>query len=152
MEHLRKYFQVAIADKLHELGIRLEMWEVHCVSVKKSYGLKECLDALIRLRLRDANVYFLGGPPKEHLVGGYELTRGRVHERRQILCNRWIIGGSRLPRQKTQNYYPSPSPLASKKTRVCSSRPHHISLASHYDAKHRDPMAGIHKVLADGRL
>jgi hypothetical protein len=60
MEHLQEYFHRAIADKLRELGIELDRWEVHCVSVKKMFGLKECLNALIRLKSRDAHVYFLG--------------------------------------------------------------------------------------------
>ena len=72
MKHLRQYFYQQIAAKLKEMKIQVETWEVHCVSVKKLYGFKECLDALIRLRSRHGNVYFLGYP---HSSGDVELTR-----------------------------------------------------------------------------
>jgi hypothetical protein len=62
MAHVRKYFENNIPIILEEKGIFKQKYEIHTVSARKGYGIKELTQRIFALRNEYSNVYFLGTP------------------------------------------------------------------------------------------
>jgi hypothetical protein len=60
MGHVRAYFKRQLPLILKEHGISLEEFDVHPVSAKKGYGIKELRERIFQLRNAQSNVYLIG--------------------------------------------------------------------------------------------
>ena len=60
MAHVRAYFRRNLPNVLKDAGMNIENYDIHPVSAKKGYGIKELVARVFQLRNAQSNVYFIG--------------------------------------------------------------------------------------------